>query len=95
MQIAAVTVNPATAAANEKEDGDDGDSDGTQYVVSEVSEDEEVVYEEPAKETTKGPVEPAGGFEWYQLTDADKDRFQNMVTRVASRAAAHLIMLAI
>ena len=91
MQITATAV---TAAANEKKDGHNSESDGTQHV---ESADEEEVYQEPAKETTKCAVVPAKGFKWYVLTciDDDKGRFHNMVTRLALRAAAHLIRLAI
>ena len=86
----AVSVDSATVVENEKKDGDD--SDGIQYA---VSMDEEILDEEPLEETAKGAVEPAGGCEWYELIDEDKERFQTMVTRLASRAAAHLIVLAI
>ena len=90
----AVSVDSATVVENEKKDGDD--SDGIQYAVSmDVVLDEEILDEEPLEETVKGAVEPAGGCEWYELIDEDKERFQTMVTRLASRAAAHLIVLAI
>ena len=92
MQIATTAVNPATAAANKSKDCDDDDSDSTQV---HEPQDEEAVYQEPAKETTKGAVEPAKGFKCYVLIDEDKGRFHNMVTCLASRAAAHLITLAI
>ena len=61
------------------------------------SQDEEEVYEEPPEEIVhvEDAAEPDVGNSWYKLTNEDKGRFKNMVTRLASRAAAHLIMLAI
>ena len=76
-------VNSATVVGKEKKDGADGDSYSAPHS---GSEDEEEVVEEPPEETHKGAIEPLGGTTLYKLTDADKGRFKNMVTRLASRA---------
>ena len=47
------------------------------------------------EEIAKDVVEPETGFEWYVPVDEDEDRFTHEVTRLASTAAAHLVMLAI
>ena len=83
------TVNPATPAAKEKKDADDSDSSGTQHVESqdEVEEEEEVC-EEPSEEIVEDAAEPDVGYRWDKLTNDDKGRFENVVTLLASRAAA-------
>ena len=40
----------------------------------------------PPEETDTGAIEVLGGVELYKLTGADKVRFTNEVTRLASRA---------
>ena len=85
--IAEEAVNSATVAENENKGVDDGDSDSnSDSTQNHVPEDEEEVVEEPQEKTDKGAVELLGGVELYKLTDADKGRFKNEVTRLASRA---------
>ena len=42
-----------------------------------------IVVDPPEKSPTEA-VENTGGFDWYQLTDKDKDRFIDKVNRHAS-----------
>ena len=80
-------VNPATPAAK-----DGGDSDITQVMETWT---EEKVQEASIEEISEGAVEPETEFEWYVPIDEDENRFTHKVTRLASTAAAHLVMLAI
>ena len=56
------------------------------------SQDAEEILEQPQKDIVEGPpkksptkaVKNTGGFDWYKLTDNDKDRFINKVNRHAS-----------
>ena len=87
MQVTAEAVKPVTVAGKEKEDGDDGDSGSPSYSYSNSkSADSEDMVAEHVVDGLKGDVKIAGGFQLYELTDADKDRFTDMVSRHASRA---------
>jgi len=56
------------------------------------SQDAEEILEQPQKDIVEDPpkksptkaVENTGGFDWYKLTDKDKDRFIDKVNRHAS-----------
>ena len=80
-------MKPVTVAGKEKKDGDDGDSVSPSYSYSNSnSADSEDVVAEDAVDGLKCAVKIAGGLQLYELTDADKDRFTDMVSRHASRA---------
>ena len=91
-QPGAETVNPATPAAKEKKDDNGGESDTTQVMVTQTNEE---VPNASVEKIAKDAVEPEAGFEWYVPVKEDEDRFTHELTRLASTAAAHLIMLAI
>ena len=78
-------MKPVTVAGKEKKDGDDGDSGSPSYSNSKSGDSEDVVAEDVV-DGIKGDVKIAGGLQLYELTDADKDRFTDMVSRHASRA---------
>ena len=85
--IAAGAVKTVTVAGKEKKDGDDGDNGSPSYSYSNSnSHDSEEVVEVVTENTDKGDVEITGGLQLYKLTDADKTRFTDMVSRHASRA---------
>ena len=86
------TVKPATPAAKENTDDDDDDSGSTQVL---EMPNAEKVREASIEEIAEDAVEPAAGFEWYVHIAEDENRFTHEVTRLASTAAAHLVMLAI
>ena len=96
--IATEAVKIVTVVDSEKNNVNDDDGGGSSYSKSEDEEDvvevvaekalqeEEEIYEGPPEETDKGDVEITGGLQLYKLTDADKTRFTDMVSRHASRA---------
>ena len=85
--IAAEAVETVTIAGKEKKDGDDGDNGLPSYSYSNSkSNDSEEVVEVVTENTDKCNVEITGGLQLYKLTDADKTRFTDMVSRHASRA---------
>ena len=56
--------------------------DGGNFSESDSGSREEVeMYEGTPEETDKGDVNNTGGLQLYKLTDADKTRFRNMVSR--------------
>ena len=95
--IVAEAVQTATVQATKKKNDDDDDSgssssssvkeikdggDGDSYSKSPSgSLDVEEVYKGPPEETGKGDVEITGGLQLYKLTDTDKTRFTDMVSR--------------
>ena len=89
MQVTAEAVEPITVAGKEKTDGGDGDNGSPSYSYSSLnpnSGDSEDVVAEDVVDGLKGDVKIAEGLQLYKLTDADKDRFTDMVSRHASRA---------
>ena len=87
MQVTAEAVKPVTVTGKEKKDGGNGDSGSPSYSHSNSkSADSEDVVAEDVVDGLKGDVKIAGGLQLYKLTDADKDRFTDMVSCHASRA---------